>query len=56
MSTTNILNENKSIRFLRTEEAKICNFCPYPNCKSGVCDYYKDKMKELRNKYGKKRI
>lgn len=56
MSRSVKLNGNKKVRFLRTEVAKICNDCPYPDCKRGICDYFKNKISNLRSKYGTKRI
>lgn len=54
MSKTMGINER--IRLLRKEEAEICdNRCPHPDCKKGVCEFYKIEMQKLREKYGKKR-
>ena len=38
----------------RKEEAQICDRCPHPTCKRGICAFYNEEIKKLRDKYAKK--
>lgn len=44
-------NDNDDIVINSSPEALICLNCPYSKCpKNGTCDYYKEKIKEIKDK------